>query len=100
MALSYRTRKRLSLLVLLLGLPGYIAVALVVISLFERPPLLLELAVYVILGVLWAIPLKRVFLGIGQPDPDKPGADTARDPEKPGADTAPGQDTTTTRRED
>lgn len=71
MALSYKARKRLSLLVLVVGLPVYIAVALYVVSLFERPSILVELAVYVGLGILWAIPLRRVFLGVGQPDPDE-----------------------------
>lgn len=71
MALGYKARKRLSLLVLVVGLPLYIAVALYVVSLFERPSILIELAVYIGLGVLWAIPLRRVFLGVGQPDPDE-----------------------------
>ena len=71
MALGYKARKRLSLLVLVVGLPLYIVVALYVVSLFERPSILIELAVYIGLGVLWAIPLRRVFLGVGQPDPDE-----------------------------
>lgn len=70
MALKYKTRKRLALLVLVLGLPLYIAAAVFVVSLFERPSILVEFIVYVALGVLWAIPLRTVFLGIGQPDPD------------------------------
>lgn len=68
MALSYKSRKRLALLVLVVGLPLYIAVAAFVVSLFERPGILVEFLVYVVLGVLWAIPLRSVFLGIGQPD--------------------------------
>ncbi|MEF3049239.1 DUF2842 domain-containing protein [Pseudotabrizicola sp. L79] len=73
MALSYKTRKRLAVLVLVLGLPLYIAAALFVVSLFERPSIWVEFAVYVALGFLWAIPLKSVFLGVGQPDPDDDG---------------------------
>ena len=69
MALGYKARKRLSLLVLVVGLPLYIVVALYVVSLFERPSILIELAVYIGLGVLWAIPLRRVFLGGGEADP-------------------------------
>jgi hypothetical protein len=68
--MTYRTRKRLALLFLVLGFPLYIALALWVVSLFERPPLLVELAVYVTLGVVWAFPLKRLFRGLGKPDPD------------------------------
>ena len=70
MALSYKSRKRLSLLVLLVGLPAYIAVAWWVVSLFERPSVWVELGVYTVLGIIWAFPLKAVFKGVGQADPD------------------------------
>ena len=70
MALRYKTRKRLSLLVLIVGLPLYIVAAVTIVGLFDRPSFLLELLVYVGLGVIWAFPLKAVFKGIGQPDPD------------------------------
>lgn len=69
MALSYRTRRALSLVILLIGLPVYIVVAVSVISLLDRPPFWLELLVYVGLGFLWAIPFRHVFRGIGQADP-------------------------------
>jgi hypothetical protein len=72
MALPYKTRRRLSLLILLVGLPLYIAAALYVVSLFERPSILVELVVYVVLGILWALPFKAVFKGVGQQDPDAP----------------------------
>ena len=72
MALSYKTRKRLSLLVLLVGLPAYIIIAVTVVNLLDRPSLWVEFFVYVALGVVWAFPLKAVFKGIGQPDPDNP----------------------------
>lgn len=71
MALSYRTRKRLALAVLVLGLPAYIVVSVSLVNLIERPSLLVELAIYVGLGVLWILPLRPLFLGIGQPDPDE-----------------------------
>jgi hypothetical protein len=70
MALSWKTRRRLSLAILLVGLPLYIAVALYTISLFERPSIWLELAIYVGLGILWALPFKAVFRGVGREDPD------------------------------
>jgi hypothetical protein len=69
MALSYKARRRWSLVILLVGLPLYIVVAVNVVALFERPPILLELAIYVGLGILWAIPFRKVFRGIGQADP-------------------------------
>jgi hypothetical protein len=69
--LSYKARRRLSLLILLLGLPLYIVVAVNVIALFDRPSILVEVLVYVSLGVLWAFPFKYVFRGVGQADPDQ-----------------------------
>ena len=69
--LSYKARRRLSLLILLVGLPLYIIVALNVIALFDRPSILVEVLVYVSLGVLWAFPFKYVFRGVGQADPDQ-----------------------------
>ena len=69
--LSYKTRRRLSLLILLVGLPLYIVVAVNVIALFDRPSILVEVMVYVSLGVLWAFPFKYVFRGVGQADPDQ-----------------------------
>lgn len=70
MALSYKARKRWALVVLLVGLPVYVVVAVNLIDLFERPPIWIELVIYVALGVLWAIPLRHLFKGIGQKDPD------------------------------
>ena len=74
MALSYKTRRRLSLLILVIGLPLYIVVAVNVVDLVNRPSVLVELAIYVGLGFLWMIPLRSVFRGIGQADPDQPPA--------------------------
>ncbi len=72
MALSWKARRRWALVILLVALPLYIVVAVNVIDLFDRPHFLVELLVYVVLGILWALPLKRVFRGISQPDPDVP----------------------------
>ena len=70
---SYKTRRRLSLLVLVVGIPAYIAAAWFALSLFpQRPPIALEVVIYLILGVAWAFPLKSVFKGVGQADPDAP----------------------------
>jgi hypothetical protein len=71
MALSYKARRRWSLVVLLIGLPLYIVVAVNLVALFDRPSILVELAIYVGLGVIWALPLRFVFKGVGQPDPDQ-----------------------------
>lgn len=69
--MSYKTRKRLALLVLLVGLPIYIVAAVNLVGLLPRPSFLLELLIYLGLGVVWAIPLKFLFKGIGQADPDQ-----------------------------
>ena len=70
MALSYKSRRRLSLLILLIGLPLYIVVAVSIINWLGRPPFWVELLVYVGLGIIWALPFKAVFKGVGKPDPD------------------------------
>jgi len=70
MALGYKTRRRLALLILVIGLPAYVVVAISVISLFERPSIWVELAVYVTLGIVWALPFRSIFRGVGRADPD------------------------------
>ena len=72
MALSYKARRRWSLVILLVGLPVYIIVAVTILNLLGRPPIWVELLVYILLGILWALPFKSVFKGIGQaPPPDE-----------------------------
>ncbi|MET4129096.1 DUF2842 domain-containing protein [Roseovarius sp. MBR-6] len=70
MPLSHRARKRWSLVVLIVGMPLWIVAAVTVVGLFDRPPFWLEILVYVGLGIVWIVPLRRLFLGVGQPDPD------------------------------
>lgn len=72
MALSYKARKRWSIFALVVALPLYIIVTVNVVEMFDRPPFLVELLIYIVLGILWTIPLKKVFLGVGKPDPDAP----------------------------
>lgn len=78
MALSWQAKRRWSLLILVVGLPLYVVVAVTLVNLFDRPSVLVELGIYLGLGVLWILPLRRVFAGIGQPDPE------AEKPEGPG----------------
>ena len=70
MALSYKARRRLSLLVLMVGLPAYVVVAVSLVNWINRPSILIELLVYIGLGLVWILPLRPIFLGVGQPDPD------------------------------
>lgn len=70
MALSHKAKRRWSLVILLIGLPIWIIVASSVITLLGRPPILVELLVYLGFGLIWALPFRSVFRGVGQPDPD------------------------------
>lgn len=72
MPLSYKARRRWSLVILVIGLPAYIVAAVTVMNWLGRPSMWVELAVYVGLGILWAVPFRAIFRGIGQADPDKP----------------------------
>ena len=67
--MSHRVRKILALLVLLIGLPAYIVLATTLVGWFDRPGMLVELGVYVGLGILWALPLRGLFRGLAHPDP-------------------------------
>ncbi len=69
MALSYKARRRWALVILVIGLPLYIVVAIRLVTLLPRPNILLELLIYMVLGVLWALPFRFVFKGVGKADP-------------------------------
>ena len=71
MTIGYKNRRRISLILLLVGLPIYIIFAINLVALFERPSILVELLVYLGLGIIWAFPFKFIFKGIGQADPDQ-----------------------------
>ncbi|MCR9146746.1 MAG: DUF2842 domain-containing protein [Rhodobacteraceae bacterium] len=79
MALSYKSRKRWSLFVLVIALPLYMVVAVSFADWLREAlgglHVLAELALFVGLGIVWIIPLKQVFKGVGQPDPDAPDKD-------------------------
>ena len=73
MALPYKTRRKLSLLILLIALPLYIVVAVNLTDWLRARfeiGFLTELLVFVVLGIIWIVPLKSVFLGVGQADPE------------------------------
>lgn len=64
-------RKRWSLVLLLVWLPIYLIAAWWLLAFISdqfggRPPMWLELPLYVILAFAWAIPFRRVFGGIGR----------------------------------
>jgi hypothetical protein len=70
MALTYKSRRRWALFVLILGLPLYILTAVGIMVWLGRPSIWVELIVYLVRGIVWAFPLKALFKGIGQADPD------------------------------
>ena len=78
MALSYKARRRWSLVILLIGLPAYVVAAVTLVNLFDRPPMPVELMIYVTLGIVWALPFRFVFRGIGKADPDAHPGDDGR----------------------
>ena len=66
--LSYKARRRWSLVVLLIGLPIYIVVAVNFTdwlrARYEGLPVLVELLVFVVLGFLWMLTLRSVVVGV------------------------------------
>lgn len=68
--MTYKQKRRRALLLLVVFLPIYILVAVAIMSIAGRAPLVIELLIYLVLGIGWVLPFKKVFLGIGQPDPD------------------------------
>ena len=62
--MELKTRKRLSILILVIGMPAYVVAAVSLMNWldgrFGRQPIWIELLIYVALGVLWALPFKRV----------------------------------------
>ena len=59
------TKKKLAYIVLFVVLPGYIIGVVSLISLFDRLNLWLELGIYIFSGMLWVLPFKFIFKGLG-----------------------------------
>lgn len=70
MKLSWKARRRWALVILILAVPAYVVAAVSLLALFDRPPFWVELAVYAGLGLLWVVPLRPIFRGIGRPEPE------------------------------
>jgi hypothetical protein len=66
--MSYKSRRAWALVVLLVGMPAYIIIALNIIVRLDRLPIWAEVPVYILLGTIWIVPFKRLFLGVGQPE--------------------------------
>ena len=70
MSLTYKARRRLSLILLLVWLPAFVIGAVTLMTSLDRQPIWLELLIYIVLGVGWALPFKFVFKGVGKEDPE------------------------------
>ena len=70
---SYKTRKRLALLILLVGLPLYVVAVVTFLNwtgrTWGRLPLWAEVPLYAALAFGWALPFRGIFRGVGQADP-------------------------------
>lgn len=69
--MDLRARKRWSIVLLVVWLPLYLAgawwlLAWVGDAFGGRPPMWLELPLYVVLAFAWAVPFRKVFSGIGR----------------------------------
>lgn len=67
--MRHRVKKRLSLLILLVVLPLYVIVSSSVMMRLDLPKWA-EILAYIVLGIIWVVPLKHVFLGVGQAPPE------------------------------
>ena len=72
--MSYNSRRAWALVVLLVGMPAYIIIALNIIVRLDRLPIWAEVPVYILLGTIWILPFKRLFLGVGQPEAQEDAA--------------------------
>ena len=64
--MSYKLKRRLSLFILIVGLPLYVILIVNLISSFDRPNFLVELLIYLLSGIVWALHLRSIFRGVGQ----------------------------------
>lgn len=69
--LSYKARRRWSLVILIIGLPLYIIVATTLAGWLAPESILVELLLHIVLGIAWILPFRSVFRGVGQADPDQ-----------------------------
>ncbi len=70
MKMSYNSRRILSLLILLFGLPMYVICVVSGMAFLHNLPMYLELILYIFFGIIWVFPVKFIFKGIGQKNPE------------------------------
>ena len=68
--MNLKTRKRLAILILVVGMPLYIVAAVTAVNWMDaswgRQPIWIELIVYIALGLIWVFPFRRIFTGTGR----------------------------------
>ncbi len=68
--MDLKTRKRWSLVLLLVWLPIWVVIAVSLMNWldarFGRMPIWAEVPVYFGLAIVWALPFRRVFRGVGR----------------------------------
>ncbi len=69
--LSYKSRRRLSLLVLLVWLPLYIILAIPLLSMITNWNIWLRVIIYIAAAFIWVLPFRFVFKGVGRADPEE-----------------------------
>lgn len=73
--MTMKTRRRLALLVLLVGLPAYVVAAVALMNwqdrAFGRLPIWAEVPAYGVLAFAWLLPLRSLFRGIGTKPPEQ-----------------------------
>ncbi len=70
--LSYKTRRRWSLVLLLVWLPIYIILAIPLLAAINDWFFPLRVVIYIAAAFLWVLPFKFVLQGVGKADPDAP----------------------------
>ena len=70
-SLTYKLRRKLTVIYLLVILPIYIGLVVsFMISFSDRLPFLPELLLYIFFGLIWILPMKIIAKGVGKEDPD------------------------------
>lgn len=68
--MDMKTRKRWALILLLVWLPLYTIIAWIflgwVYDRWDRLPVWIEVPMYIVLALAWAVPFRPVFLGVGR----------------------------------
>ncbi len=70
MKLSYKARRRWSLVILLIWLPLYIILVVPLLARIVDWNIILRVIIYIIAAFAWLLPFKFVFQGVGRADPD------------------------------